>query len=565
MHQLRQKLERIERKPYKAYKEIQGRHRFDHYTLSVDHVQGDPFAAPSRISIQIDHKTTGIPAVLWCSRSRRIALEDFLSRQVSRSIKRHSKGDRGSGKSGAIHIEYGNQELLARSALLVNPDSIDIRLTVGLPAAGRSVLAKEAIAIFFQELPRIIEQGVMMSSLEPKALRQHLAVAEDQAWLRRWLLANDKIAFVVDGAILPRHSGVDDRPLTAGAVPFKAPESLACRVTLPNAGEIRGMAIPPGVTLIVGGGFHGKSTLLNALERGVYDHIPGDGREFVVTRYDAVKIRAEDGRVINKVDITPFINHLPFGKDTCSFSTENASGSTSQAANIIEALHTGARTLLIDEDTSATNFMIRDRRMQALVSADKEPITPLVQRIRELYTQQDVSVVMVMGGSGDYFEVADTVIMLDDYQVRDVSDQARALAGNHLDGLSKPAPLPATLNGARRPGRRVLDAARGNRDVKLDIRELRQLHYGEHRIDLNNVEQLVNMGQTRAIGWIMHYYANHYAHNNNPMIENLRDLFSRLQALGLDLVTPYKLGNLALPRLYEVAAAINRIRCNQWH
>ena len=101
------------------------------------------------------------------------------------------------------------------------------------------------------------------------------------------------------------------------------------------------MGIRKGITLIVGGGYHGKSTLLKALEAGVYNHIAGDGREFVITDDTAFKLRAEDGRSITGVDISPFIKNLPNKKDTVHFSTEDASGSTSQAANLMEALESG--------------------------------------------------------------------------------------------------------------------------------------------------------------------------------------------------------------------------------
>ena len=165
---------------------------------------------------------------------------------------------------------------------------------------------------------------------------------------------------------------------------FVSPSSMEVTLNLPNHGPLKGMGIPKGITLIVGGGYHGKSTLLEALELGVYNHIAGDGREYVITESDAVKIRAEDGRSIKSADISLFINDLPNGKDTCCFYTEDASGSTSQAANVMEAIETGSRLLLIDEDTSATNFMIRDELMQRVVKRSQEPITPFIERVQWL-------------------------------------------------------------------------------------------------------------------------------------------------------------------------------------
>ena len=266
------------------------------------------------------------------------------------------------------------------------------------------------------------------------------------------------------------------------------------------------------------------------------------------------------------MNISPFIDRLPFGRDTNAFSTENASGSTSQAANIIEAFEVGTQVLLIDEDTSATNFMIRDERMQSLVAQDKEPITPLLYRVRELYDVHGVSSVIVMGGSGDYFDVADTVVMMDSYEPRDVTQQAKALARNLNDTYhDKLDNLPQfSRHSRRKPGKNTLDPSRRNRDVKIDCKGLHTILYGEHHIDLSLVEQLIDMGQTRAIGLIIHYYANHYAHTHNSLVEGLRKVLMDINNKGLDVISPFKVGNLALPRLYEITAAINRIREGDW-
>ena len=201
-----------------------------------------------------------------------------------------------------------------------------------------------------------------------------------------------------------------------GAIQFTSPQAFETTFNLPSGRAVTGMSIPEGITLIVGGGYHGKSTLLG-LERSVYDHIPNDGREFVITRHDAMKIRAEDGRGIQNVNISPFIDNLPGKKDTTHFSTDNASGSTSQAANVMEALGQTS-TLLIDEDTSATNFMIRDGRMQKLIAPDKEPITPFSNKVRPLLEAHQVATILIVGGSGDYFDVADQVMMMDEYHLK---------------------------------------------------------------------------------------------------------------------------------------------------
>ena len=557
---LRRTLQRIDGRGYKAYKDIEGQYDFGPYRLAIDHTQGDPFAAPSRVRVLVPLRETGFAPDLWSRKPREVAFRDYLARAFHQAIRRHVKGRRGSGKSGLVEIDRGGQEILERTSVLIRDGWLEVRFVVGLPAAGRTVLGREAQAIFFEEIPRVVGRALFPRSLDERALRRHVEVAEDQEALRDTLRELKLVAFVAEGAVLPRRSGVDDRPLTQGVVPVEVPFELEVTVELPNRGPVRGMGIPEGVTLIVGGGFHGKSTLLKALERGVYNHIPGDGREYVVTDHGAVKIRAEDGRYIEQVDISPFIAGLPFGKDTCSFSTENASGSTSQAANIMEALEVGARVLLIDEDTSATNFMIRDERMQALVAKEKEPITPFVDKVRKLYTDLGVSTVLVMGGSGDYFEVASTVIMMDNYRPRCVTERAKEIArrytsrrrdegGETFGRVTPRAPLPESF-----------DPSRGRREVKIEAKGLHHILYGTTSIDLSALEQLVDQSQTRALGAMIHRYATRYADGNRTLREGLELLMKEVEEGGLDCLLPHKVGNLAMPRVFELAGAINRMR-----
>ena len=564
MEKLKRLLSGMDRQSYKAYKRLEGTYRYPNFSLSVDHVQGDPFADPSRISVRLAMDFVGYPAELWNTPIRRVALEDYLARAILSAIRHRVRGNRGTGKSGLVEISTGGQQVLRRNAVILDAEYVEARLTMGLPAAGRRVLATEAKEMFFRELPAVVEHGLVFGSLSAEDVGRHVKSVEDQARLRDWLSSEGLVAFLADGAILPRRSGIDDRPMGQQALPLRAPASLARTVTLPNAGSVRGMGIPKGVTLIVGGGFHGKSTLLHALEYGIYNHLPGDGREQVATLASAVKVQAEDGRAVSRVNISPFIDRLPLGRDTRYFTTENASGSTSQAAGIMEALECGAQLLLVDEDTSATNFMIRDRRMQALVAREKEPITPFLHRVRELSDRHGVSTVLVMGGSGDYFETADTVIMMDTYQPVDVTREARELAGDNLQKSARDDVPPLTSRTPRHPSRSSLDASRGRRDVKISTRGRFSLLYGRHTVDLSKVEQLIDAGQTRAIGWLIHYYGLHHADGSPSLVEGLRAALANIEERGLDTLPPWKTGNLAMPRLQELAAAVNRMRGLQW-
>jgi predicted ABC-class ATPase len=557
---LRSILERIDDKVYKAYKDIEGSFNFGTYTLYIDHVQGDPFAAPSRLRIHVPLSKTKFPSSLYEKRIRRIAFQDFIGRRFEATLSKVAKGHRGIGKSGLINIDSGRQEILERSAVSIDAQGVEVRFVVGLPADGRRILGKEAVAIFFEEIPRIVEKSLFNQYYDPSEAAIHVEVTEDQEAIRRQLEEKSLVAFIGDMSVLPRRSGVDDRPLTQNVVPFYFPLELEVEMVIPNRGRIKGMGIPRGVTLIIGGGFHGKTTLLNAIERGVYPHVPGDGREFVVTLSSAVKIRAEDGRSVEKVNISPFINHLPQGRDTVRFSTENASGSTSQATNIIEALEMGAKLLLMDEDTSATNFMVRDERMQELVVKEKEPITPFVDKVKKLYSDLGVSTILVMGGSGDYFDVADTVIMMDNYQPRCVTHLAREIILKHA---SKRVNEGGTSFGAiteRNPLVKSFDASRGRRDVKIEAKGIKTILFGSTTIDLSHLEQLIDSSQTRTIGLIIHYYSENYLGKTASLREGLTKVMEDIQEKGFDILLPYKVGDLAMPRIYEVAGAINRMR-----
>jgi len=422
-----------------------------------------------------------------------------------------------------------------------------------------------------QEIPEIIEQALLWENIDQEACTQFVECVENQESIKSQLDTSGIAAFVANGSVLPRQSGISDLPLTgASVVPFQTPESLLTSFEVPNPlmnGEtaIHGMGIPKGITLIVGGGYHGKSTVLKALERGVYYHIPGDGREYVVTNNNSVKIRAEDGRRIENVNITPFITNLPQNTPTDSFCTEDASGSTSQAANIIEALEVGADVLLLDEDTSATNFMVRDARMQQLVLKDQEPITPFVDRIREVYDEMDVSTILVMGGSGDYFDVADTVIKMQDYLPHDVHDQALDIIAEFPTQRQIESPKPIAWNNGRIPKSSSFDSSRGRKSVKIDVQAHDLLIYGTNRIDLRYLDQLVEKSQTRAVGHAIYYAAQSLMTDSSTLkdvVEALEDFFDKN---GLDQLDPfYKKenhpGNFSRPRKYEIAATINRLR-----
>lgn len=557
---LENKLKSIDGRGYKAYKDISGQYDYGKYILSIDYVQGDPFASPSKARVIVSQKDAAFPVELFDNYHKNVAVADFLTRVFWKNIRKFYDGTSGSGKSGLLTIDRCGQEVLERTSIIIDKNKVEARFEVGLPAAGRRILGKSAIHIFSQALPKIVENSLYYKNIDTTALKRWVDLAVDQAYLREELEKRDLVSFVANGAILPRESGISDRPLIKGAIPFKSPESLEVEMNLPNKGLIKGMGIPEGITLIVGGGYHGKSTLLKAIELGVYNHIEGDGREYVITRENAVKIRAEDGRRVEKVNISPFINNLPNGQDTYRFSTENASGSTSQAANIMEALEIGTNLLLIDEDTSATNFMIRDARMQRLVSKDKEPITPFIQKAKQLYNDYGVSTILVVGGSGDYFDIADLVIMMDEYVPKDVTNEAKEIARQTQNVKNDPV----TESFGEIAPRIILRSSfpEGRKGIKIKTKGLHTILYNKSQIDLSNIEQLVDTSQTNCMSVMLEYLIKRVLNDKLTLPQAVELLYKQIKEKGLDSISPYTghPGNLALPRKYEFITALNRYR-----
>ena len=564
---LRKLLLSIDHRGYPAYKDTRGKWSYGNYILSIDHVQGDPFASPSNVSVIVPGRVARFPREYTAPGHRLITLQDMLLRLFDREIRGRERRRDGSGKSGLIDVSRPGQEVLERTACRVDPDSGDVtvRFEIGFPANGRSINARPLIQILEEFLPAAVSSSLLYQNIDHRKLLDAINLSDDQAYIRGVLNQNGLCAFVGDGSVLPRVSGVSSLPMK-DAVPFVSPEALAVSLTLPHAGTMRGMGVRKGVTLIVGGGYHGKSTLLSALEKGVYDHIRGDGREYVITDESAVKVRAEDGRSITNVDISLFIRDLPNGKDTAGFSTEDASGSTSQAANVIESVQAGAKLLLIDEDTSATNFMVRDELMARVVSGDKEPITPFISRIRDLYEEAGVSTILVAGSSGAFFHVADTVIQMDRYIPVEITERAKAAA-------SGPdfAPVSASAGVYRASGFRLPSAPRIPSKNKALLREGRiktkvlsnnSFLLAHDELDLRGLEQLVDREQAAALALVLKYMELHLIDGQTPFDEVVDRMLALIDSRGLEELfdgSTVRCG-LASVRRAEIAGMLNRYR-----
>ncbi len=591
--ELRALLERIDHKGYPAYKDTKGEYRFPGYILAIDHVQGDPFAAPSAVRIYVAGKDAGFPRHLYDTEEKRVALEHTLLQGFGKSLEAYSFKARGSGKSGLMAVSRTGAEMLERSGCHIDREGgVTLRMSVGFPANGRTIQAGELIRIFFDFLPRCVQGSLYFRRLDGGSLERVAALAASQRAIRDQMAEKGLVVFVANGAILPRESGISQRPLR-GAVPFTSPRSLEVEMTLADGSLIRGMGIPRGITMIAGGGYHGKSTLLEAIERGVYNHCPGDGREYVLTEDTAVKLRAEDGRSIKNVDISLFIRELPGGKATKSFYTEDASGSTSQAAGVMEAMESGARTLLIDEDTSATNFMVRDALMQYVVHGDKEPIIPFSDRVRELYEKSGVSVILVAGSSGAYFHKADLVIQMDQYVPVDITQKAKEAAekfpltqqetyvytapvwkrrvtvGGYGSGGSFPTGNGRAGEGGREDGGQTGRSygnrgGRGGREERVKVKGVGTdaVMISKEKIEMRYVEQLVDQEQLNTLGYLLKYANEHVFDGRKTLIQAVDELERGIRQKGFLLFGTMSQipSDLALPRRQEIFACFNRYR-----
>lgn len=560
--ELRNKLRSIDHKGYPAYKDLKGQYNFGDYVLSIDHVQGDPFASPSRLSVRVEKAKAGFPAAYYDTKAKRITLQDHLTRLFGRQVAGGSFQAKGSGKSGLLSVSRCGQQVLERTAMRVKDGDLILRFEAGFPANGRTINARELEKMLFDILPDCVRRSLYYGKIDKEKLRQAICLCEDQQYIRQCLTERKLCAFIADGSVLPRESGVSERPMKNG-VPFRSPESLRITLDLPNKGAVSGMGIPQGITLFVGGGYHGKSTILQALQNGVYDHIAGDGRELVITDASAFKLRAEDGRSVSGVDISPFIKNLPNRKDTVHFSTEDASGSTSQAANLMEALESGSSLILIDEDTSATNFMVRDRLMAQVITPGEEPITPFISRVRGMYEDLGVSSVIVAGSSGAFFHMADTIIQMKEYVPIDITQKAKEAAAAYEDRGAEDAEDARKFppfNRKRCPGPDM--ALRKEDRIKMKAMGTSEISICKENVELRYLEQLKDQEQSMALAYLLKY-AQLKMMDGRKDLRQIGDLLEE-QLDGSGLESLFERGDvssqLARPRKQEILACINRYR-----
>ncbi|HEY8035792.1 MAG TPA: ABC-ATPase domain-containing protein [Methylobacter sp.] len=574
MNTLQSLLASIADQSFQNIQKLRGSYRFPRFELSFIKMQGSPGANPASIaSVKIALQDSKIPEQFLQTAECKLAVADFLIRRFRHGIDRFAQQNRGKDGSGSFNTIALSQKMLIRDSVLFDDDAVYLRFIISLPAKGQGGVfdAEQAWIMLNQELTAIVDACFFYQYYGEQTrmlLERFVDVQKTRAEIIRFMRQHDLVAFIANDAKLPRHSGVDDRPSMSESVKtFQSPASLQITIPLPDGRSITGMGIKEGITCITGGGYHGKSTLMQAILAGVYAHIPGDGREYVVTREDAFFIRAEEGRSVRDVDISSFISDLPNGLKTGRFSSDNASGSTSQAANIVEAIESGSRLLLFDEDTCATNFLVRDELIKKILDAAQEPIKPLYSTVRSLWRDHHVSMIFVVGGLGYFLQKADTCLLMDDYRCDDITSKVRDRLGAIVE---EDAPTPGFAI-SRRLTTDNFDPAyinqRLNKMIPKRIKDLRnaprQLEYGMDLINLDAVEQIAEAPQILTIGYCLLALRIKLKQSGNKL-ETIRFwldwLEEEISKHGLAVLEPDYPGTLSMPRRYELAAAINRIR-----
>ncbi len=574
MNTLKTLLNSLKGQSYQAIQKITGFFHFPQYDFHFIRIQGSPGANPASIAvINWSIADSEIPQSFFQSSWNRLALADFLIRRFNLAITQFAKQNRGREGSGSFHTIELSQKILERDSVLFSEQEIEVRFILSLPGknSGRGQFdAEQAWIMFEQELQNIVEYSLFYKNYDKAAkqlLENYIEIQNTRQQIKSYLIKKGYCVFINNGARLPRQSGVDDLPADKDKITsFQSPSSLLLDIPLSNNKSIQGMAIKQGITCITGGGYHGKSTLLQAVLAGVYAHIPGDGREYIVTRDDAFFVCAEAGRSIKNVDISPFIGLLPNGISTRQFSTDNASGSTSQAASIVEAAQSGSALLLFDEDCSASNFLIRDELIKRVLGATADPIKPLYSTLRSIWQQQAISMIFVVGGLGAFLQKADLCLVMENYQCKDITAKVRKKLGKIIED-EKTA---LNFSTERKLSLDNFDPAYTNQRLQKKIAHRikplrnapRQLEYGMDLINLDTLPQIAESAQVLSMGYcLLKIREAMQAHGNPQEINYWLDwLYCKLEKQGLSFLQPDYPGMLSLPRKYEVAAAINRIR-----
>ena len=553
-------LAEIDGKPFAEYERLLGDFDFARYVIKCSKIEITRDAENPVFNIRVPQSIAELPGHLYDSPVRRTALEDYLVRNLCAVTERIARFNESGWARRNILIAEPGQKILPRTAVIVTKEYIDARIRIALPykvyATGeRLVDAEMARKVFFEDLPEVVSSSIFCCNLDLDEAEEFVNGMEDADRVRQTLSTLGLVSFVGEGSLLAREPN-SDLPDYERIAPFEVSESAQTEIEVPNSGKIIGLGIPVGLTVVLGDAANGRKDFMSAIAAGVFNHIPGDGREAVVTVSDAVQIEVDRGRSVQEVNITPFLSEAEDG-NPASYSTRSADSFISQAAGTIEALEVGARVLIFDENTSASAFLTTDARVAALLGST--PRASLAQRARQIVDELGIS--LVIGGENlvaEYIPLADTVLKVEDFQVTNITEEAKAL------NLALP-PEAAAVNLGPMLGRSrwimpsSIDAAVGNKDVVIEAVDLKAIQFGRSVIELDSVPQIADESQTLTLGLLLYYAKLRYMQEGYPLREMLDMIDRDLSSEGLGTISRDLRGDLARPRRYELAAALNRL------
>ena len=554
-------LQRIDGKSVEEYAQLIGDFDFSRYVLKISsvHREGAGLGQHTLFVLRVPQIIGGFPAHLFNTPVRRVALEDYLTRKVAAQMEALARHDNHGVSRRRLFVACPGQKILPRSSLVVTEEYIEARVYVELPEKNGLVAGAEAQQIFFEDLPAIVNNSLIYCNLSEAEVNGFVNQMEDADHIRRILATRGWVGFVGEGAMLKR-AECSDAPDYSQWLGIAISDECAVNLEVPNAGSVRGVGIPAGITVILGDAASGRVDLMRALADGIYNHIPGDGREMVVTVPDAVYVSAEPGRSVQRVDIRPFVRLGRDASAAADYSCTSADGLVSEAAGFVEALEAGARALLLDESDSSSEFLALSAAAAAVLPQITDSVVPLSVRARAIADELGVS--LVIGGisaAAQFVPVADAVFRIDGHHISDITSAAKA-AFRETPIKAPPADLPALVDRIRRVIPSSIDPSLGRFDASIEAPSVHSLKFGRYTVDLSGCRQLADVYQTLTIGRVLYYAKLRYMDEPRPVREIL-DLIDRdLSTEGLESLTRDLRGDLARPRRYEIAAALNRLR-----
>lgn len=556
----------LDGQPFSEYQQLVGDFDFSRYVIKCSRIDLNSSDALAPVfSIRIPQTIAEIPEYLFDTPVRRTAMEDLLLRRLADHIGAVANYDHNGIARRHIHSAAPNQKILPRNALLLTSEYIEVYVRITLPTQQVIVEGEPVVSIdgdmaqhiFFDDLPEIVSNSLLYCNIDAAEADRFVNNMEDADHLRQHLAASGQVSYLAEGAMISRMAG-SDLPDYENLLPMEMDEELIEEVDVPHAGTVRGMGVPTGLTLVLGESDSGRVELMNAIAQGIYNHIPGDGRERIVTVADAVNIRSEVGRPIQQVDISAFAEEFPDGSNPASCSTVSAGAFTSQAASTVEALEAGARVLLYDEHSSSSTFLSSDTRVTPLLGkSSRNTLAAIARRMVD-----ELGISMVVAGSSlvaEFIPIADKILKVENFRISDITEEAKALEIAVPEAAGETVNLGSMLSRARWAMPSSIDPSIGREDLVILAEDADFLQFGRSLVDLDGVSQLADADQTRAIGFVLYYAKLRYM-DEGYSIREILDLVDRdLSNEGLNTLVRELRGDLARPRRYEVAATLNRL------